>query len=257
MGKKIEKLVDIPSHEIELMLDQVEGVSITFLNQIFDMLFQEEVTIGHSTQPKLAIEMVFIKMFQTKPALPIDVLIEKLENLRKEIDGTRTDFNDTENNNLSRDDSKSSQETSSKTIGTAETITPFETKSFGPNEDIDVTWKRFLSILSDKYPSLAALMTNSTMKRLGDQHIEIEVNGNDFNINMVKKDKNIAIIKQVCCDLFGQEVEVNIKAEKIQNNENQQKKSRDSRLKQEALSHPLITDAVEIFNGKVVDVKIL
>jgi len=83
------------------------------------------------------------------------------------------------------------------------------------------------------------------------------VNGNDFNINMVTKDKNTAIIKKVCNDLFGQEMDVIIKAEKIQNNENQEKKSRDSRSKQEALSHPLITDAVEIFNGKVVDVKIL
>ncbi len=257
MGKKIDKLVNIPSHEIELMLDQVKGISTTFLNQIFDLLFQEEVTIGHSTQPKLAIEMVFIKMFQIKPALPIDVLIEKLENLRKDIDETRTGFRDTENRIACQDDTESSQATSSKATGTAETITPFETKPFDQNENIDSTWKRFLSILSDKYPSLAALMTNATMKRLGDQRLEIEVNGNDFNINMVKKDKNTAIIKKVCKDLFGPEMDVIITAQKTQNNENQQKKSRDSRLKQEALSHPLITDAVEIFNGKVVDVKIL
>ena len=257
MGKKIDKLVNIPSHEIELMLDQVKGISTTFLNQIFDLLFQEEVTIGHSTQPKLAIEMVFIKMFQIKPALPIDVLIEKLENLRKDIDETRTGSRDTENRIACQDDTESSQATSSKATGTAETITPFETKPFDQNEDIDSTWKRFLSILSDKYPSLAALMTNSTMKRLGDQRLEIEVNGNDFNINMVTKDKNTAIIKKVCKDLFGPEMDVIITAQKTQNNENQQKKSRDSRLKQEALSHPLITDAVEIFNGKVVDVKIL
>ena len=257
MGKKIDKLVDIPSHEIELMLDQVKGISTTFLNQIFDLLFQEEVTIGHSTQPKLAIEMVFIKMFQIKPALPIDVLIEKLENLRKDIDETRTGFRDTENRIACQDDTESSQATSSKATGTAETITPFETKPFDQNENIDSTWKRFLSILSDKYPSLAALMTNATMKRLGDQRLEIEVNGNDFNINMVTKDKNTAIIKKVCKDLFGPEMDVIITAQKTQNNENQQKKSRDSRLKQEALSHPLITDAVEIFNGKVVDVKIL
>ena len=257
MGKKIDKLVDIQSHEIELMLDQVKGVSVTFLNQIFDLLFQEEVTIGHSTQPKLAIEMVFIKMFQIKPALPIDVLIEKLENLRKDIDETRTDFSDAENRTVCQDDTESSQVTSNKATGTAETITPFEKTPFDPNEDIDRIWKRFLSIISDKYPSLAALLTNSTMKRLGDQRLEIVVNGNDFNINMVMKDKNTAIIKKVCNDLFGPEMDVIIKAEKIQNNENQQKKSRDSRLKHEALSHPLITDAVEIFNGKVVDVKIL
>jgi DNA polymerase-3 subunit gamma/tau len=257
MGKKIDKLVNIPSHEIELMLDQVKEVSVTFLNQIFDLLFQEEVTIRHSTQPKLAIEMVFIKMFQIKPALPIDVLIEKLDNLRKDIDETRTVLRDPENKIACQDDTESSQVTSSKATGTAETITPFETKPFDQNENIDKTWKRFLSILSDKYPSLAALMTNSTMKRLVDQRLEIEVNGNDFNINMVMKDKNTAIIKKVCNDLFGQEMDVIITAQKIQNNENQEKKSRDSRLKQEALSQPLITDAVEIFNGKVVDVKIL
>jgi len=257
MGKKIDKLVDIPSHEIELMLDQVNGISVTFLNQIFDLLFQEEVTIGHSTQPKLAIEMVFIKMFQIKPALPIDVLIEKLDNLRKDIDETRTDFRDTENRPVRQGDTEGSQVTSIKATGTAESITPFEKTPFDPNESIDRTWKRFLSILSDKYPSLAALLANSTMKRLADQRLEIEVNGNDFNINMVMKDKNTAIIKKVCKDFFGQEMDVIITAERRQNNENQQKKSRDSRLKQEALSHPLITDAVEIFNGKVVDVKIL
>jgi len=257
MGKKIDKLVDIPSHEIELMLDQVNGISVTFLNQIFDLLFQEEVTIGHSTQPKLAIEMVFIKMFQIKPALPIDVLIEKLDNLRKDIDETRTDFRDTENRPVQQGDTEGSQVTSIKATGTAESITPFEKTPFDPNESIDRTWKRFLSILSDKYPSLAALLANSTMKRLADQRLEIEVNGNDFNINMVMKDKNTAIIKKVCKDFFGQEMDVIITAERRQNNENQQKKSRDSRLKQEALSHPLITDAVEIFNGKVVDVKIL
>jgi DNA polymerase-3 subunit gamma/tau len=257
MGKKIDKLVDIPSHEIELMLDQVNGISVTFLNQIFDLLFQEEVTIGYSTRPKLAIEMVFIKMFQIKPALPIDVLIEKLENLRKDIDETRTDFRDTENRPVRQGDTEGSQVTSIKATGTAESITPFEKTPFDPNESIDRTWKRFLSILSDKYPSLAALLANSTMKRLADQRLEIEVNGNDFNINMVMKNKNTAIIKKVCKDFFGQEMDVIITAERRQNNENQQKKSRDSRLKQEALSHPLITDAVEIFNGKVVDVKIL
>ncbi|MBW2220288.1 MAG: hypothetical protein JRF40_12485, partial [Deltaproteobacteria bacterium] len=232
MGKKIDKLVDIQSHEIELMLDQVKGVSVTFLNQIFDLLFQEEVTIGYSTRPKLAIEMVFIKMFQIKPALPIDVLIEKLENLRKDIDETRTGFRDPENKIACQDDTEGSQVTSSKATGTAETITPFETKPFDQNENIDRTWKRFLSIISDKYPSLAALLTNSTMKRLGDQRLEIEVNGNDFNINMVMKDKNTAIIKKVCKDLFGPEMDVIITAQKIQNNENQEKKSRDSRLKQ-------------------------
>ena len=45
MGEKNRKLVDIPAHEIDLMLDQVKKVPTIFLNQIFDLLFKEEVTI--------------------------------------------------------------------------------------------------------------------------------------------------------------------------------------------------------------------
>jgi len=111
MVEKSDRLMDIPSHEIDLMLDQVKEVTKTFLNQILDLLFKEEVSILNSTQPRLAIEMVFIKMFQMKPALPIDVLIEKLDNLRKDIFKTRTDFRDTENRPVIKDNEEGSIKT--------------------------------------------------------------------------------------------------------------------------------------------------
>jgi hypothetical protein len=34
-------------------------------------------------------------------------------------------------------------------------------------------------------------------------------------------------------------------------------KKKDKQLKQEAISHPLVADAIEIFEGKLVDVKVL
>ena len=55
------------------------------LNQIFDLLFKEEASIRLSAQPKLALEMALIRMLQSKPALPIDVLIDKLDILREEM----------------------------------------------------------------------------------------------------------------------------------------------------------------------------
>jgi len=74
---------------------------------------------------------------------------------------------------------------------------------------------------------------------------------------MVKKEKNIGIIKKVCRDFFGKEIDVIIGTKKITENKHHQRNSRKVRLKQEALSHPMVTDALEIFNGKIVDVKIL
>jgi hypothetical protein len=35
------------------------------------------------------------------------------------------------------------------------------------------------------------------------------------------------------------------------------KKKKDKQLKQEAISNPLVADAIEIFDGKLVDIKVL
>ncbi|MBW2670896.1 MAG: hypothetical protein JRD87_13655, partial [Deltaproteobacteria bacterium] len=260
MGEKNRKLVDIPAHEIDLILDQVKKVPTIFLNQIFDLLFKGEITIEHSSNPRLAIETVFIRIFQTKPALPMDVLIAKLDNLRKDIYETKTDFAVTENRSTPQDERKDSQSTLNRATGTAESLETFASAPETPvdqDENIKGTWKRLLSIISEKHPSLAANLKNSMIKKLADNRIEIEVNGSHFNINMILRAKNEAIIKKVCSDFFGKKTDVVIVPKKIKDPEHQGNKSQAGRLKQEALSHPLVTDALEIFNGNVVDVKIL
>lgn len=257
MGKKISKLVDTPLHEIDLMFDQVKEVSGTFLNQIFDLLFQEEVTVLHATQPKLAIEMIFIRIFQIKPALAIDVLIEKLDSLKKEIDETPADSHETPKMPVRQTDEKQKQGTSDTPVGIAESQAPFTSEPPDVNEKIDRTWKRLLALFSEKHPALAANLKHAAIKKLADQRLEIEINGNDFNINMVRREKNTNIIKTVCNDFFGKEMDVIITTKKIQNNESHQIKNSTGRLKQEALSHPLVADTLEIFNGNAVDVKIL
>ena len=260
MGEKNRKLVDIPAHEIDLILDQVKKVPTIFLNQIFDLLFKEEITIEHSSHPRLAIETVFIRILQTKPALPIDVLIAKLDNLKKDMFEIQTDVVVTENSSTPQGERKDSQSILNRTTGIAESLDTFASSPETPvDQDGDVkgTWKRLLSIISEEHPSLAANLKNSMIKKLADNRIEIEVNGSHFNINMILRDKNEAIIKKVCGDFFGKEMDVVIVPKKIQDLEHQKKKSQAGRLKQEALSQPLVTDALEIFNGNVVDVKIL
>jgi len=50
---------------------------------------------------------------------------------------------------------------------------------------------------------------------------------------------------------------LSIKAKPSKPDERPLKKNKTNDLKQKAIQHPLIADAVEIFNGKVVDIKIL
>ena len=256
MGNKISKLVDLPAHEIDLMLNQVKDISEVYLNQIFNILFNEETTIRFSAQPKLALEMAFIKIFQIKPALSIDELINKLDTLRnetgpiqrKELFETQTHYGTVKSKNKLQDKPEYQKDI-------------IETKSQGATtisnspQDLDDTWNRLFEIISKDHPSLAANLAKCTLKSLTDQSLEIEVNGNAFNAQMVRRSKNMTILNNICKDFFSKTMKIII-TEKLNKNSTTEKKDRDSHLKKEALSHPLINDVVEIFNGNVIDVKV-
>jgi DNA polymerase-3 subunit gamma/tau len=134
---------------------------------------------------------------------------------------------------------------------------PYAAATFDVNQEIDEIWQKIFSILSEKHPALAANLQNATLKNLTDRSLEIEVSGNGFNISMIQRQKNVAIIKKVCNDFFGKEMDMRITAKQNSSAENQREKSRAESMKKDALGHHLVADAVEIFNGKVVDVKIL
>ncbi len=258
MGKKVNKLVDLPAHEIDLIHDQIKDVSATFLNQIFDLFFKEEPVIRFSKHPKLALEMLFIRIFQIKPAMSVDLLIEKLDNLRKGV------FETEEENipaatalPISPDCNKQVFDTGKRNIPVVEKKPDLTT--FDPDENPDRAWKRMLEIILEKHPSLAANLTNSTLKKQDNHSLEIEVKGSSFNITMVKRNKNMAIIEKICKDFFGKDINVviNTKESRNKNSENRQEKSDIDLLKHEALNHPLVADAIEIFNGEVVNIKML
>ena len=94
------------------------------------------------------------------------------------------------------------------------------------------------------------------MKRVTEDRIDIEVVGNGFTLNMIKRDKNMAFLKKLFADYLGHEKRIVLSSQTDADVDNQKKKNKNNQLKQKALSHPLIADAIEIFDGKLVDVKI-
>jgi DNA polymerase-3 subunit gamma/tau len=73
---------------------------------------------------------------------------------------------------------------------------------------------------------------------------------------MIKREKNMVVLQQVCTEVFGHKQDIRLTVSKLPGDHNLKKK-KDNQLKQKALSHPLVADAIEIFDGKLVDVKVL
>ncbi len=254
MGKNVDKLVDLPDFELAQMAEQIREVPFAVLNQIFDHLFREEAAIRLSSDPKLTLEMAFIRLDQMKAALPIDVLIDKLDLLRQEVHNASGSI--AGQKPVAKPPSIASGQQMEDGVLDSE---PQPTAATGDVlQNIDTTWSRLYEIIAQKNPSLAASLTKCRLKQVSADHIEIEVHDNGFTLNMLQRKKNRAIIEKICTAFFGEQKGVVLTTPSEPGEENPKKKSQNEHLlKQKALSHPLVADAIEIFDGKLIDVKIL
>jgi DNA polymerase-3 subunit gamma/tau len=262
MGKNVNKLIDLPAGEVDQLVTQAKTISTAELSQIFDLFFKEEASIRFSAQPKMALEMSLIRILQSKPALPIDVLIDKLDVLREEMlgDGQLQGFAGAppiSRGNAKNLSSGSQGKTSlgSSQIGAGKSGIEIE-ETFVSNRPAEA-WKQISKVISNKNPSLAVNLAKCKLKKIEAHRLEIEVPGNGITLKMIQREKNMAALRQVCADVLGSQKDIRLTPATGSDDSYQKKKSRDNELKKKALSHPLVADAVEIFDGKLVDVKII
>jgi DNA polymerase-3 subunit gamma/tau len=132
-----------------------------------------------------------------------------------------------------------------------------ERPSAGAGSSLDDTWRCLMDVIADKHPSIASNLAYSKLINLTEKQLEIEVNGSVFNLNRLKKRDSMKTLKKIAGDFFNREIAVAITAGTGKKNNNG-RPARDAvdRLKKELLSHPVVAEAVEIFNGKLVDVDV-
>ncbi len=279
MGKMVDKLVDVPAHEIVMMQEQIKNVSLTYLSQILDLLFKEDAAIKFSSQPKIALEMAFIKMFEIKPALSIDTLIQKIDTLGKEISKSQP-TNAGHAINQHPPEPPITQEASgisnpavnnpavnNPTVNNPTVNNPVDSMAppagsskdtlsgahYTSGESGRETWEKLKGIIVEKFASLKAPLERSALTKISEKNLALEIKGGDFNVNLVKRKK--AVIEQICSEFFGKEIHLKIAAKTAENDDTSPKKNSSAQLEQKAINHPLVADAVKIFNGKIVDVK--
>jgi DNA polymerase III subunit gamma/tau len=278
ISKNAQKLVDVPPHEIDRMQQLVKSVSVSSLNHIFEMLFSEEATLRYSSLPRLALELVFFRIIQTRPSLPIDDLIEKLDLLRKEFHHpsqrhvveeqhprsilesgpeSGTELGPEPEPELNRSRPKSEPRAAVHSHPPEkDPLQLLQIETLESEAALDAAMKRIVDKVSETSPALAPVLSRSKLKKIENHTLEIYLSGNGFNVNRIRQPKNEAMLKLVVSQLFEQPIKLIIQTEKEPLPENQVKASQAQYLRQEALNHPLVADIIEIFGGSVVDVKI-
>jgi DNA polymerase-3 subunit gamma/tau len=284
IGKKIDRLVNVPEHEIDAMKKQVEKISPHYINQIFDSLFQEETFIRYAPQPRLAMEKAIIKIASIQPVLSMDQLIEKIDGLQKTIaenPSAKIMYNRVEKqlpppskaaetqdtwahkqSNNDTDSSKQSLNNLRPQITETQKTEPSKDLAGEPDQGInyslDTSWKKLITHIKQEMPAIAPSLKDAQLISQKGEQITIEVNGSPFDFERIKEkqDEFSAVVHK----LLQKPVSINwVQGKKSESALTMQKKKneQEQRLKKDARNHPLVQEAISLFNGKILDVKIL
>ena len=205
--------------------------------------------------------MACFRLLQAKPTLTIETLIEKLDTLRRQIEDSPADsvpqpadIKRPPTDRVGADVAKSEPlDDRPTTRANVDAVAAAETL-FSANLQQD--WKKIQAAIATDHPSLAANLQKCRPRRVADGRLEIEVGGNGFTHSMIKKSKNLDIIRNVCRETFGRAVEIVLDTV-AETSDSAVKKKEENQLRNEAMSHPLVAEAVKIFNGEVLGVTII
>jgi DNA polymerase-3 subunit gamma/tau len=238
-----EKLVELPGQEIALMQERARAVPAAALELVLDTLCREEPAVRLSPQPKLAFEMAVFRVLQARPALSIDALIAKLDDLRREVGGGAT-----------------ASATRSATPAAAAPRPPRpDAAPAGPGAsdpapaDPAARWQLVIDEVARSQPNLGANLKRCCLKSAGRERVEI-VATTAYVASVLRRDKNLALLCGVCAQVFGGSPEVVIAEEGGCNPPANGRRERHQAVVQETLNHPAVAEAIDIFNGKLVDV---
>lgn len=281
---------------------------VIHLSQLVEALINSEQTLKFASTPRIAVEMIFMRLIHMKQALSVNELISKIEGLKGQISsGRQVASPDTRNygqqgsmpevapprsmqqisesrqpaykpsyqiNNQvnSQALNQTTHQAAHQPVMPAVDPRPTEEEAprpeppksqqrfqDGPLSGRQLTdfWQAVLQVIDKKSKPLFTLVSGSKIKEFNGSDLTFEITGTKFATDRVQTDKSKAIIREAAEEVLGKPIKainVNTVAEDPAVTE-EARKTGD--LKNKAMNNPVVTRAVEIFGGRIKDIKIL
>ena len=249
VSEKPQQLIDLTESELTELEEQAAKVSTATLQQFFHFLLRGEEEIRRASNPKLVLEMTLLRLVQLPRVMDIGTIISQMHNLEQRISGTLQ----SPAPNLGGEEGTTAQVVSADYSQTERE----EAEPATIAESSTARWQDFLKRIRQEKPALAASLERASVSEPQPRHFELDFNGREFDYEMVNEKENVGLLKRLGRELFGEPVKFSLNAGGREGrNQQKAKTARQRRQQQKALKHPLVTEALEIFGGDIVDVRV-
>jgi DNA polymerase-3 subunit gamma/tau len=256
-----EKILDISEAERAELQAKVETVSAPWLQTLFEQLTQAEPAVRLAKHPRLTLEMVMLKLAQAKPVLPIDTLIDKIDCLRQSVADALSAVAATDSDDMSvsvspaTPDAAPAQSPVQAPTAAAQSARGDEENAAAPFShepgNLTATWGEIKTRVAEAKPSLAASLKNVAIAQTGPRELTLEIKGSDFSRARVASKTSLALIAKAANIVLGGQWHLKLNRKTSPSPEH---KAQAQRKKSAASGHPLVNEALTIFEGEVIDV---
>ena len=262
ISKDPAKLMDLSPDEGEALKKQVKDSEVEMLQRLFDVWLKAEEEINRSSQPHVVLEMILLKMVYLKCLVPLDDALAKLSDLEKRFSGGKVASESGIVRPLTskpveyEEMQDSGGEPSQLEEGTA-AVPDGGLEGDGPNQ----VWEKFMAFAKKEKRMLAGILEHGHIINLDEEKIELGFASDSFFLESANDAENKKQLKDICENFFGRSMQVKVSpVEEEVNNQSQvpaggNAKEKENNSEKEALQHPLVDEALSIFDGKIVEVK--
>ncbi len=245
--KSITDLVDITLEKEKELKDQARNIKVSNLLNWVNILKDLNYGLKNTNQPRIVLEMGLIKLIKADEDSSLNNILDRLSNLEELIESgdfnsdkhkqnKAEDKNTASNNNVQQTNSLNQEENNIVKVDSVSNISI---------DEIRDKWKDILDYLKDnKKMRLQALLRDAIPVEVESNKLIISFK-HQFHKESVEREKDVIIT--VLKKFLG--VSLQIKCISTDSKDNEKDKS------EEALEHPLVKKALEVFNGKVVKVE--
>jgi len=277
-------LIGLPAEEVQDLALQTEKLSLEEIHSLFRSLLTAHEEVARSAFPRLVLEMTLTRVARRKPILSVEEVLEKLRAMEERlISGgalslpsaplppappptIQTGIQPVNPPMAEKKESKmlAAEEGERATNGPTEKIPgAFPGRV---SEELQGAWKEFVNFAKKKKPPLASLLEHGYPLALGEGLLEIGYPEKSFYLDRMQDTDTRSLLGSLGSEFFKRPMRVRVSGMNpnsiprlnppLEEKEEQGGgKNSERRKAEEALNHPLVKEAINIFGGRVVEIK--
>ena len=231
----------------------VATVELEELQRMLDILIRAEADLALSPLPRLALETVLIRLSRLPAGVDVGTLITRLEELEKKLTGQLPELPSAPVGRAV----PAEQEASRPPPGAVEK----KSEALPAEEESDKSWAGLVAFVKQRQkPRIYALLEQASLLLLELPRLRVGLPEKYFNL--AGQDIRQAL-QELASAYFAAPVKVEL--EKVANGEQappslhqqqqRQESDRQKKLRENALEHPVVKSALDIFDGTVDNIK--